>query len=127
MKLLLDTCEMLFLLTNDRKLTAPRRAAIQDPNNLVFLSSVSATEIAIKYSIGKLPLPEPPEIYIPRNRILHQISELPLNEKAALLVSNLPWHHKDPFDRLLIAQALADELILVSSDPLIRKYPVKLL
>ena len=127
MNILIDTCEFLHLLSGSTKLTPERRQAIEDPSNAVLLSAASATEIAIKCSIGKLHLPESPETYVPRNRVRHHIAELPLSEHAALLVTSLPWHHRDPFDRMLIAQALAHDLTFVTSDPLNHLYPVKLL
>ncbi len=127
MNYLLDTSEYLHLLTGSSKLTPARRQAIENPANVIFLSSISASEIAIKYAIGKLNLPEPPEIYVPKNRIRHRITELPLTECAALLLTSLPMHHRDPFDRLLIAQSLAHDFPLITSDPLIHQYHLKLL
>ncbi len=101
---------------------------MQDAGNSVFLSAASATEIAIKYSIDKLPLPEAPQTYVPKIRHRHHIAELPILEAASLLLDTLPMIHRDPFDRLLICQALAHDLHLLSSDPIIHKYPgVKLL
>lgn len=127
MNLLLDTCEFLFLISGSTRLTRERREAISSAENTVFLSSVSVSEIAIKYGIGKLHLPETPETYIPKNRIRHHIAELPLLEQAAVLMFSLPFHHRNPFDRLLIAQSIAHDLTLVTSDPLIHRYSIKLL
>lgn len=127
MNLLIDTCDFLWFITGDSQLSKRRREAIQSPENTVFLSAVSIAEISIKVSIRKLDLPEPPEVYVPKSRRLHQIAELPLDERSAVLVSSLPRHHKDPFDRLLVCQALANDLVLLSSDPLIHQYPVSLL
>lgn len=127
MNYLLDTCSFLWLLNGSSKLTSVQRQVIADPGNLIFLSAVSAAEIAIKSSLGKLQLPESPEVYIAKNRIRHRIAELPLSESASLLLATLPWHHRDPFDRLLVAQASAHSLTLISPDPLLRLYPIQLL
>lgn len=127
MKLLLDTVDFLWFVSGDTQLIKRHREAIQDSSNQVFLSAISVTEIAIKHALGKLPLPSPPESYIPYCRRIHHFVVLPLFEPAALLLSKLPSHHRDPFDRLLICQALAHDLTLVSSDPLIRQYELDLL
>jgi len=125
--LLLDTCTFLTFVGASRHLSPQRRKVITDEKNRVFLSSVSAAEIAIKHSIGKLELPEPPGTFVPRARILHQIDELPLDELAALRLSDLPLIHRDPFDRLLICQALAHNLTLVTSDSKIQQYELSFL
>lgn len=96
---------------------------MQDAGNSVFLSSASSAEIAIKFSIRKLILPEVPQTYIPKLRLQHHFAELPLYESASLLLDTLPLIHRDPFDRLLVCQALAHDLHLLSSDPEIHKYP----
>jgi len=127
MNLLLDTHIFLWFVTDDTRLTSSHRDAIRDPENLVFLSSISALEIAIKSGIGKLPLPEAPRSLIPSLRRDHEIAELPLDEASALAVSDLPLHHRDPFDRVLVSQANTHHLTLVTDDPLIHKYTVTLL
>jgi PIN domain nuclease of toxin-antitoxin system len=126
MKIIIDTCDFLWFVSGDSKLSLSRKEAIRSSENTVFLSSVSAAEIAIKVSIKKLDLPESPEFYVPNCRRLHRIAELPLDERAASLVASLPLHHKDPFDRLLVCQAIAGGFTLLSSDPLIHLYPVSL-
>jgi|GEM_PF-1478799 PIN domain nuclease of toxin-antitoxin system len=90
MNFLIDTCDALWFFTGDKKLTASRAKLLADPQNIVFFSSVSAVEIAIKHSIGKLTLPEAPAIYIPKLRHLHHFAELPLQESAALLLAPFP-------------------------------------
>jgi len=127
MNLLIDTCDFLWLATGNKRLSAARREAIIDSTNHVFLSSVSATEVSIKYSLGKLPLPSPPATYIPFIRTNHQIDHLALDELAALRLATLPLIHRDPFDRLLICQALAHDLTFVTSDPLIHQYELPLI
>ncbi len=124
MNLLLDTHAFLWFVTDDQQLSQNQRNAMRDPGNIVFFSAISATEIAIKYGLGKLPLPEAPATYIPKLRQVHRFAELPLEESPSLALASLPMLHKDPFDRLLICQAIVHELILVTSDPLIRQYQV---
>ncbi|HVB40346.1 MAG TPA: type II toxin-antitoxin system VapC family toxin [Terriglobales bacterium] len=124
MRLLLDTCTFLWLATGDAALSATARAAITTPDNDLFLSSVSAAEIAVKYRRKRLRLAAAPDRLVPVMRRRHRITKLPLTEAAALGVARLPDLHRDPFDRLLIAQALAHGLVLVTPDEAIRRYPV---
>jgi PIN domain nuclease of toxin-antitoxin system len=124
MKLLLDTCTFLWIVTGDASLSAPARKLFSDPANEVFLSSVSAWEIAVKHSLGKLPLPRPPSVLVPEERKRHQIEPLALDEAAALFSAKLPELHKDPFDRMLVCQAMVGGLILLTPDSLITQYPV---
>jgi len=93
----------------------------------LLLSSASAWEIAIKTSLGKLPLPESPEVFIPRHMRINQFRPLPISVDHALAVSALPHHHRDPFDRLLVAQAQMENIPLLSADPILRSYAVQLL
>jgi PIN domain nuclease of toxin-antitoxin system len=127
MKILLDTCEFLWLVSGDAKLSATVSVAIRDPNNQVFLSAVSFWEISVKHGLGKLPLPQPPAQFIPQQREKHLISSLALDETAVARLGGLPALHRDPFDRMRVCQAQAHTLTLASSDPLIRQYPVTLL
>ena len=127
MRILLDTCEFLWLLSGDTKLPAAVAAAVRDPRNQVFLSAASFWEISIKNSLGKLPLPQPPAQFIPSQREKHLIAALALDETAVAQLDNLPALHRDPFDRVLVCQALAHGLTLASSDPLVRQYPVPFL
>ena len=127
MRILLDTCEFLWLVSGDSRLPAAVASAVRNPGNQVFLSAVSFWEISIKHSLGKLPLPQPPAQFIPLQREEHLIAPLALDEAAVAYLSGLPALHRDPFDRMLICQAQARGLTLASSDPLIRQYPVALL
>ncbi|WP_394795731.1 type II toxin-antitoxin system VapC family toxin [Armatimonas sp.] len=127
MKLLLDTHIFLWLITNDPQLSVKARLAIEDGNNDIFLSVVSIWEITIKYKLGKLPLPQSPEIYLPTQRQLHSIATLPLEEGCIQQLIQLPDLHRDPFDRMLISQALHHGLTLITDDHAIQNYPVPLL
>lgn len=127
MKILLDTCEFLWLISGDAKLSSKALSAILNPRNRVFLSTVSFWEISVKYGLGKLVLPEAPSLFITKQRELHRIESLSLDEESVSKLSVLPTIHRDPFDRMLICQALAHSLTLASSDPMIRQYPVRVL
>jgi PIN domain nuclease of toxin-antitoxin system len=124
MKLLLDTHVFLWYITGDQQLPVSWRQAVQDPANDVFLSVASVWEAVIKYALGKLPLPEPPAVFLPRQREAHQLTSLPVDEGALIPLSNLPPIHRDPFDRILIAQTLQHGLTLVTADEAIRGYAV---
>jgi PIN domain nuclease of toxin-antitoxin system len=124
MKLLLDTCTFLWIVTGDRALSRVARESFADPNNAVYLSAVSAWEIAIKHALGKLPLPRQPAALIADLRARHHIESLPLDERAALAVAQLPELHRDPFDRILICQTIMGGLTLLTPDSLITQYAV---
>ncbi len=123
MRLLLDTHIFLWFISRDSQLAIAVRDAIRNPRNEVFLSVVSLWEIIIKHQIGKLPLPQAPDIYVPAQRARHQIASLSIDEASIIQVANLPLLHRDPFDRLLIGQALEHSLTLVTVDPVIQAYP----
>jgi PIN domain nuclease of toxin-antitoxin system len=125
MNLLLDTCTFLWIVTDAPELSESARELFQDPTNAVYLSSVSAWEIAVKYLLGRLPLPEAPERFVGPMRSRHGIEPLPLEEEAALMLPRLPELHKDPFDRMLVCQALTHQLVLLTPDALIRQYPAR--
>lgn len=126
MNLLLDTCTFLWL-AGGAPLSAAAAAAVRDPANEVFLSAVSTWEIVTKYRAGKLPLPEPPDKLIPTERRLRGIAALPFDEDATLQGLKLPPLHRDPFDRMLMAQAIAAGLAIVTPDPAIAQYPVRVI
>jgi PIN domain nuclease of toxin-antitoxin system len=127
MRLLLDTHVFLWYISADPQLSVAFRDAIRDPANEVYLSVASVWEAVIKYALGKLPLPEAPAEYLPRQREAHRIAPLPVEEAALLHLASLPPLHRDPFDRILIAQALQHGLRLVTVDDAVRAYPVPLL
>jgi PIN domain nuclease of toxin-antitoxin system len=123
MKLLLDTHVFLWLIDDDKRLSAQYRQAIQNPNNEKFLSVVSIWECVIKYQIGKLDFSSSPETYLPKERRKHLIKTLTVDENSIAQLIKLPLLHKDPFDRLIMAQALQHDLIIMTEDKLILAYP----
>jgi PIN domain nuclease of toxin-antitoxin system len=127
MKLLLDTHIFLWLISGDTRLSASLRQIIRNPENDVYLSVVSIWEAIIKHGLGKLFLPEPPEIYLPKQRRLHLIQSLPVDEDSVSQLSKLPLLHRDPFDRMLISQALQYNLTIATVDNAIRAYPVSVI
>ncbi|UCF96026.1 MAG: type II toxin-antitoxin system VapC family toxin [Spirochaetaceae bacterium] len=127
MRILLDTCTFLWLILDTEDLTERVRDLFVDPDNEVFLSVVSAWEIAVKYAIGRLDLPGEPRLYIPEQRERHRVQSLSLDEQSSLQVSALPKIHNDPFDRMLISQAMMHGLTILSPDELIQKYPVRII
>ena len=127
MRLLLDTCTFLWLVDDHPRLAARARDAIVDPANDVYLSAASAWEIVIKHALGRLELALAVDDYLPRQRELHGIEPLPIGEDATLALAKLPARHKDPFDRILVTQAIVGGCSLVTPDPLIKAYPVSIL
>lgn len=127
MKLLADTHVVLWSATDPRRIGEEARAAIEDGGNELFVSVVTAWEIAIKQSLGKLDLPKPAEKWLPEviRRTGFEVADLGL--AAALRVRALPWHHRDPFDRLLVAQALENGYTIVTHDEVLAAYGVPVL
>jgi PIN domain nuclease of toxin-antitoxin system len=126
-KLLLDTCTFLWLVTNDPQLSPMARALVADASNAVHLSVASAWEIVVKHKLGRLPLPEDPATLVPVERERHRIDALDIDELAVLNLSRLPPLHRDPFDRILVSQAIVGGLAVVTPDRLIQQYPVRVL
>jgi len=123
MNLLLDTHVLIWVLENNPTLSSDARDAIVDGNNLVFVSSASAWEISIKKAMGKL---ESPDNLVEEIK-LHRFTPLNMDFEHARLAGTLPIIHKDPFDRMLIAQALIEKLTLVTRDDHISRYEVTVL
>ena len=123
MKLLVDTCTFLWLAADDPALSSVARAACRSPGNEVYLSALSAWEIALKYRLGRLPLPAPPGRYVADRRRWLQLRPLAFDEACAAHEALLPAHHADPFDRGLVSQAILHGMILVTPDPDLERYP----
>ena len=124
MNLLLDTHAFLWAIDNNPNLTQKARSAIQDGNNIVFVSAATAWEISIKKGLGKLIIPK--RDYLEELQ-LHRFTALDITTEHALAVEQLPQHHKDPFDRMLVAQAQVEKLTLVTRDPRIKAYAVQII
>ncbi|NOZ51012.1 MAG: type II toxin-antitoxin system VapC family toxin [Chloroflexi bacterium] len=127
MKLLLDTHAFIWWDSDPAKLPTQVLALCQDRANIVLLSVASAWEMQIKLQLGKLRLNLPLAEVIESQQQSNNIELLPITLTHVLALQDLPAHHRDPFDRLLIAQANAEDATLVSGDPIFAKYPVKLL
>jgi len=125
MRLLLDTNIFLWIFLSRSRISVDVETLIRDAQNEIFLSAASAWEITIKYGINKLHLPDAPEIYVPDRMERGNFKRLEIKHEHALAVTNLPQIHKDPFDRLLVAQATVENLILLSSDSIFAQYSVK--
>ena len=126
MRLLLDTHIFLWLITGDRRITEAMQIDILNPANEVFLSVVSFWEISVKYQLGRLPLPEPPESYLPTQRQRHQIASLSLDEASVSQLAKLSAIHRDPFDRMLVCQALENDLTIITVDEMLQSYPARI-
>jgi PIN domain nuclease of toxin-antitoxin system len=127
MRLLLDTHIFLWFISGDARLPADWRDSIRDAGNAVFLSVVSVWEAIVKHRLGKLPLPHPPELYLPAQRARHQIASLPLDEASICQLATLPAAHRDPFDRMLVCQAIEHGLTVVTVDLVFAAYPAPIL
>lgn len=127
MRALLDTHVFLWWIIDDRRLPPYIRDVIADEGNELFLSSASCWEMAIKAKLGRLKLPVPPEKFIPDQMIANNISGLPIQLAHALHVYSLPDHHRDPFDRMLAAQAQIERMPIVTNDSLLADYDVRIL
>lgn len=124
MRLLLDTHTFLWWNAADPQLSATAQDLIAAPANEVFVSAATAWEIAIKHGLGKLTIPDPPSLYVPDRIHRNGFDSLPISVEHALHVNTLPHHHSDPFDRVLVAQAVVEGMTLLTKDPLITPYPV---
>lgn len=127
MRLLLDTHVFLWWILDSPGLSQAARSAIQDGSNAVFWSAASSWEVSIKYALGRLPLPAEPERFLPMELARNGVQPLTISDAHAFRAGQLPLHHKDPFDRMLVAQAQVEALTLISSDPLMRPYAIDLL
>ena len=127
MKILLDTHCWLWMQVSPERFGTDALRLIKDVENELFLSAASSWEIAIKYALGKLPLPQPPQEYVPSRMSSSGVLALPVQHAHALQVAELPDHHRDPFDRMLIAQAQLERLKLLSADSKLGLYDVEMI
>ncbi len=126
MKLLLDTHAGLWWLTDDARLSEAARRAIEGAAS-VYWSVASSWEVAIKVGLGRLDLPEPVEPFLTKHLHASGFEVLPIQHRHACAVLDLPALHRDPFDRLLVAQASVEELTLVTGDATVSRYPIQTL
>jgi PIN domain nuclease of toxin-antitoxin system len=122
--ILLDTHAFLWFILDDPQLSTQSDQVISDRTNTIAISPASYWEIAIKISIGKYSLPEPYDTFIEREIVTNDFCILPILTQHTSTLISLPFHHKDPFDRLLIAQAITENIPIVSNDSILGKYPV---
>ncbi|MBI2894295.1 MAG: type II toxin-antitoxin system VapC family toxin [Deltaproteobacteria bacterium] len=127
MRLLIDTQCWLWMSTAPSRFRPETLATLLDPDTERLLSAASAWEIAIKYALGKLPLPEAPAAYVPSRMRTTCTKGLVVKHRHALHVATLAVHHRDPFDRLIIAQAQVEDLQVLTADPQFEQYGVRLL
>lgn len=127
MRYLLDTCAWIFLLTDSNQLSKEQKEAILNPNNTIYLSVISAWEITLKISKGKLELPHSLDVLIFESCIKDGYKILDLDVFSVLNTKNLPDHHKDPFDRMLISQAIDNDLVIITTDTKFSLYKVNLI
>jgi PIN domain nuclease of toxin-antitoxin system len=124
MRVLLDTQAFLWFILADPQISAKAKSIIEDPANDVELSPASYWEIAIKIKLNKYKLPQPYESFIDTQIAVNNFCILHIEPKHTAPLTTLNLHHKDPFDRLLIAQAIVEQIPIVSADPAFDKYPV---
>jgi PIN domain nuclease of toxin-antitoxin system len=125
-KLLLDTCTFLWMALDAPELSTRAREAVLDEDNELYLSAASVWEICVKHALGRLPLPAQPQRFIIEQRNSCGVASLQVDEESALHVLRLPVAHGDPFDRMLVCQALVHGLTVVTPDPLIGGYPCRI-
>jgi len=124
MRLLLDTHSFLWFISGNPQISSSARMLIEDVSNQPFLSVASLWEMAIKMSLGKLSLGQPFETLIPQQLSLNGIALLGITISHTAVVARLPFHHRDPFDRLLVAQAMTEQMSIVSGDTAFDAYAV---
>lgn len=121
----MDTLSLLWLVADDPRLSDTARNTFLDTDNQLLCSAVIGFEIAVKHSLGKLELAEPPRTFIDNRIRNNALTSFPVTMVHAVRVADLPFHHRDPFDRLLIAQALEEDLPLLSADEIFSAYGVR--
>lgn len=124
MNLLLDACTLIWLASAPHLLSPTSTRLIDSPENALWLSDCTVWEICLKWQVGKLKLPTPPRRWIQQQQLLWRLESLTIDRNHLFKVSELPMHHRDPYDRLLVAQAIDAGLTIVTPDVEIHKYPV---
>jgi PIN domain nuclease of toxin-antitoxin system len=124
-KIHLGTCTFLWIAADSARLSKTAAALFLDRGNERYLSSASAWEIGIKHTAGRLPLPERADIFVPRIREASGIASLNMDEESVLHAGRLPQLHTDPFDRMLVAQAVVHGMTILTPDPEIERYAVR--
>jgi len=124
MRLLLDTFTVVSLVSDPYKLSVPARNLLDDPSNRFFLSDASVLELCLKYNDGTLEMPEAPRSWVKKQSELWQVRSLAISRDHCFRLSELPYHHDDAIDRILVATALAEEMPIVGNDENIKKYPI---
>lgn len=124
MRVLLDTQVWLWMQTAPERFRSQSRHLLEDVGNVLLLSAASSWEIAIKFALARLPLPQSPETYVPERMRTSGVTPLAVAHTHALRVAQLEQHHRDPFDRLLVAQAQVENLVLMTADPVFGRYDV---
>ena len=127
MRLLLDTHILLWAVFTPERIAEAARGALEDPHNNILVSAASAWEIATKHALGKLPLPESAESLIPKMMAAIDAQELPITVRHTVTSTTLPPHHRDPFDRILVAQARCEGVTLVTADRMLTRYDATVL
>ncbi|MGL5835711.1 MAG: type II toxin-antitoxin system VapC family toxin [Waterburya sp.] len=127
MRILLDTQIFLWALAEPKRLGEDTKSLLQSRENQLYFSAASSWEISIKAGLGKLPLPEPPDKYVSSRMANLKIFPLDITHYHTFIVYQLPLHHRDPFDRILIATAIAEDIYLMSADEQFRRYDVNLI
>lgn len=127
MRALLDTHTFLWWITDSPQLSSRAREIISDGNNSFYFSVASSWEIAIKAGLGRLTVPGDLESFLTEQLSRNALEVMPVHLSHALRVHSLPFHHRDPFDRLLVAQAMVERLSLLSADSQLSRYPVEVI
>jgi len=127
MKILIDTQVFLWWNAGSDRLSDEATRLLADSNTIVVLSAASSWEIAIKYRLRKIHLPEPPQSYVVSRMARERIIGLPIEHVHALAVASLPLHHRDPFDRILIAQAQVEQIPILTADSTFGAYDLKII
>jgi PIN domain nuclease of toxin-antitoxin system len=127
MTALLDTHVILWFLAGDMRLSQNARDLIESANRTLYLSSIVAAEISMKHGRGKLKLPEPPKVFLPKILVDLRLSSLEFSISHGSRIGELPDHHRDPFDRILVTQALYEKIPIVTADNVMPRYGVQII